>query len=454
MKNVSKNRNIHFVGIGGSGMSAIAEVLISCGYNISGSDLKSTNITERLKKLGVKIFIGHNAENIKSVDILVVSRAIINNNPELISAKRNKIPIISRAEMLAKITKSKYTITVTGTHGKTTISSLVSLVLDNCGLDPTIIIGGELNNIKTNGRFGIGDYVVVESDESDGSFLKLSPTIAVVSNIDNDHLDFYDDMENLKKTFLKHINSVSSHYGIAIVCSDDRNIKNIIPKINKKYITYGFNGNPDIKALNVRILKNFRMKFDVFYKKNTIGDICIKIPGKHNVLNSLAAIGVGLFLKIPFDLIAKAINKFDGVVRRFDIKGEKKGIMIIDDYAHHPTAIISTLKTIKYVWPRRRLIVLFQPHRYTRTNNLFEDFGKSFTSADIVNVLDIYSAGEQQIEGVSSELILKSLISNKCNAVKFFDLKRILNMLSIGDIVLTLGAGDIWKKGEELLNII
>ncbi|GHT50527.1 UDP-N-acetylmuramate--L-alanine ligase [Endomicrobiia bacterium] len=447
-----KNQNIHFVGVGGAGMSAIAEVLINLGYAISGSDLKKTDVTDHLKNIGAKIYIGHSAKNIKSADLIVTSTAVSKRNHEVVAALNNKIPVIPRMEMLAELARLKYAVTISGTHGKTTTTSLTSLVLDEGGLDPTIVIGGKLKNLKTSARLGKGDYIVIEADESDGSFLKLSPAIAVVTNIDNDHLGYYGNMENLKEAFVKHINCIP-FYGVAVVCSDDKVVKEIIPKITRKYITYGFTGKPDIKASDVKVLKNCT-SFNVVYMGKKTGNVCIRTPGKHNILNSLAAIGVGLWLNIPFSLVAQAINKFDGVGRRLEIKGEKNGITVIDDYGHHPTEVDITLKAIKHFWPKRRLIVLFQPHRYTRTNNLFDEFGKSFPDADIVKVLNIYPAGEKPIKGVTSDLILKSLKNNKCNAEKFYDLAKFSKTLLPGDIVLTLGAGDVWKKGEKLLTLI
>ncbi|BAV59179.1 UDP-N-acetylmuramate--L-alanine ligase [Endomicrobiia bacterium] len=447
-----KNQNIHFVGIGGSGMSGIAEVLINLGHRVSGSDLKKTDVTEYLKAVGAKIYIGHSCKNIKSAEVVVTSTAISRNNPEVVAALKKRIPIIARIEMLVELARLKYAVTITGTHGKTTTTSLTSLVLHNGGLDPTIVIGGRLKNLKTNAKLGRGDYIVVEADESDGSFLRLSPIITVVTNIDNDHLDYYDSMENLKEAFVKHINCIP-FYGTAIICSDNEVVRKIIPQITRRYITYGLMGNPDIKASNIKVLKN-HTSFDVFYMRKKVGSVCMKILGKHNVSNSLAAIGVGLRLGISFSSIADTINKFDGVSRRLEIKGEKNGMMVIDDYGHHPTEVAATLRAIKLFWPERRLVVLFQPHRYTRTKQLFNEFGRSFSDADFVKVLDIYSAGEQPIDEVTSDLILESLLSNKCKAEKFSDLEEFSKGLSVGDVVLTLGAGDVWKKGEELLALI
>ena len=447
-----KNQNIHFVGIGGSGMSGIAEVLINLGHNVSGSDLKKTDVTEHLKAIGAKIFIGHDGKNIKNAEVVVTSTAVSRSNPEVVAALKNKIPVIPRVEMLAELARLKYAVTIAGTHGKTTTTSLASLVLDEGGLDPTIVIGGRLKNLKTSARLGRGEYIVAEADESDGSFLKLSPVITVVTNIDNDHLDYYGNMENLKEAFVKHINSIP-FYGAAIICSDNKLVKEIIPKITRKYVTYGLTGEPDIKAKNIKVLKDCT-SFDVVYLGKKTGTVRIKIPGKHNILNSLASIGVGMLLGIPFNLIAKAINSFDGVGRRLEIKGEKNGITVIDDYGHHPTEVAATLKAIKHFWPKRKLWVLFQPHRYTRTAQLSGEFGKSFKDADAVKVLEIYAAGEKPIAGVSSELILAGLRKNSCRAEKFKDVESFSREIKSGDIVLTLGAGDVWKKGEELLTAI
>jgi len=452
IKMFKKHQHIHFVGIGGSGMSGIAEVLINLGHNVSGSDLKKTDVTDHLKKIGAKIYIGHNAKNIKNADVVVTSTAVSKTNPEVAAAAKSKIPVIPRIEMLAELARLKYAVTIAGTHGKTTTTSMTALVLDEGGLDPTIVIGGRLKNLKTSARLGRGEYLVAEADESDGSFLKLSPVITIVTNIDNDHLDYYGDMESLKAAFVKHINSIP-FYGAAIICTDDKNVREIIPQINRRYITYGLAGDPDIKAKNIKVLKNCT-SYDVTYKGKKAGNVCIRVPGKHNISNSLAAIGAGMWLGIPFKHIAKAIDSFEGVGRRLEIKGEKDGITVMDDYGHHPTEIKATLSAIKHFWPKRKLTVLFQPHRYTRTANLYNEFGASFGDADCVKLLDIYSAGEKPIDGITSELILGSLKKNKCAAEKFADSASLAKTLESGDIVLTLGAGDVWKRGEELLALI
>lgn len=448
----NKPQNIHFVGIGGSGMSGIAEVLINLGHRVSGSDLKKSETTDRLKSLGAKIFIGHNKKNIKNASVIVTSTAVHKDNPEVKEALKRKIPAIRRIEMLAELARLKYTIAVAGSHGKTTATSLVSLVLSEGGLDPTIIIGGRLKNLDTGAKLGQGQYLLAEADESDGSFLKLSPVITIVTNIDNDHLDYYKTMDNLKNAFVEHINSVP-FYGAAIICADDKVVSEIIPKIARKYITYGLNQNADLQARNIKISNN-RNLFDAFYLGKKLGRIVLKVPGRHNVLNSLAATAVGIMLGIPFKKTAQALYSFDGVGRRLEVKGSKNGILIIDDYGHHPSEIKAVLKAVKDFWGKRRLIVLFQPHRYTRTQLLFKDFGKSFENADIVRILDIYPAGEKPIKNISSSLILKETLKNKTDASKYEGAKDFLKILRAGDIVLTLGAGDIWKEGEKLLTLI
>lgn len=447
-----KIQHIHFVGIGGSGMSGIAEVLLQLGYKVSGSDLKKTEVTEHLEKLGAVVLTGHSAENIKGANVVVTSTAVHKTNPEVVEAEANKIPVIPRIEMLAELARLKYTVTIAGTHGKTTTTSMASIVLERGGLDPTMVIGGRFKNIKSGAKLGKGDYLVAEADESDGSFLKLSPTITVVTNIDNDHLDYYGTIDNIKRAFVEHINSVP-FYGKAIVCSDDANVAEIIPKIKRPYCTYGFNGNPDFTAKDVK-RKDSSTSFDVVAGGKELGNIDLKVPGRHNVLNALAAVAVGAELGIPFDKIAKALGEFSGVGRRLEIKGEKNGIMVIDDYGHHPTEVKATVAAVKGNWPSRRLVVLFQPHRYSRTAHLYKQFAESFDEADAVKVLDIYPASEKPIPGVTSALILDGIIARGRPAGAFPGPEMLLKELKAGDIVLTLGAGDVWKQGEELLKQI
>lgn len=448
----NRKQKIHFVGIGGSGMSGIAEVLLNLGHKVSGSDIKKTDITQHLKKCGAKIYIGHSADNIKNVDVVVTSTAISKDNKEVVQAAKNKIPIIPRIEMLAELARLKYAVTVAGTHGKTTTTSLTAMVLNEGGLDPTIVIGGKLKNLKSSARLGKGKYIVAEADESDGSFLKLSPVLTVVTNIDNDHLDYYGNIENLKQAFIKHINSIP-FYGCAIICTDNALIKEILPFITRKYITYGFLGKTDITAKGISASEG-RIEFQAVYKGRKLGKINLKVLGKHNVLNALAAVGVGLQFNLAFSKIKKALNNYDGVGRRMEIKGEKKGITVIDDYGHHPTEINATLSAIKYNWPKRKLTAIFQPHRYTRTQKLYEDFGSALKKADKIYIMDIYSAGEKQIKGVSADLIVQSAAKNKCDVCKFTDIKTVADALKPGDIILTIGAGNVWQKGEELLKLI
>lgn len=445
-----KEQKIHFVGIGGSGMSGIAEVLLNLGHKVSGSDIKKTDVTQRLKQLGAKIYIGHNAKNVKKVDVVVTSTAIPKDNPEVIQAIKNKIIIIPRVEMLIELARLKYTITIAGTHGKTTTTSMASMVLGE--LDPTIVIGGKLKHLKSGAKLGKGEYLIAEADESDGSFLKLSPVTTVVTNIDNDHLDYYGNMENLKDAFVRHINSVP-FYGSAIICTDSPLIREVLPKLTRKYITYGLTGNPDVTAKSIKVV-NGNTEFHVIYKGKKLGKITLKVPGQHNILNALASITVGLQYNISFSNIKEALNNYGGVGRRIEIKGEINDITVIDDYGHHPTEIEATLSAIKHNWKNRRLVAIFQPHRYTRTQNLYKEFGKSLIKADEVYIMDIYPASEKPIKGITSDLIINSAIENKCNVFKFKNIKAIANTLKKGDILLTIGAGNVWQKGEELLTLI
>jgi len=447
-----KIQHIHFVGIGGSGMSGIAEVLLHLGYQVSGSDLKKTEVTDHLESLGATVFTGHKPANVSGANVVVTSTAVNRANPEVVEAEKNGIPVIPRIEMLAELARLKYTVSIAGTHGKTTTTSMASLVLEKGGLDPTMVIGGRLKNIKSGAKLGKGDYLVAEADESDGSFLKLSPTIAVVTNIDNDHLDYYGTLDNIRRAFVEHINSVP-FYGTAILCADDANVAGILPQIRRPYTTYGLNPGADYSAKNI-VKKDSVTAFDVYRKGGMLGGVSLKVIGDHNVLNALAAAAVGVELGIPFGKISQALGDFAGVGRRMEIKGDKNGVLVIDDYGHHPTEIKATISAVKGNWPERRLIVLFQPHRYTRTAHIYKEFGKAFGSADVVKILDIYAAGEQQVPGVTSRLILDDIIANGKDAQPYTGVEALAGELKAGDIVLTLGAGDVWKQGEELLKRI
>ncbi|MBN1621920.1 MAG: UDP-N-acetylmuramate--L-alanine ligase [Endomicrobiales bacterium] len=447
-----KIQHIHFVGIGGSGMSGIAEVLLNLGYKITGSDLKRSDVTDYLKAKGAKVFIGHKSSNINGANVVVTSTAIGTANPEVKAANRKKVPVIPRVEMLAELARLKYTVTIAGTHGKTTTTSLTSLVLEKGGFDPTIVIGGRLKNLKSGAKLGKGEYLVAEADESDGSFLKISPTITVITNIDNDHLDYYGSIENIKDAFCKHANSVP-FYGCAIVCTDDPNVREIIPDIKRKYYTYGLKGNPDFTVSDVKNIDS-GFTFNVRYKGKKLGMVTLSAIGEYNVQNALAAIVVGIELGIPFDKISSALKSFAGVGRRIEIKGQKKGVLVIDDYGHHPAEIKATIGAVRKNWPERRLIVLFQPHRYSRTAHLYNEFAQCFNLADKVKLMEIYPAGEKPIPGVTSQLIYKSVKKHSRNIEHYSGLELLLRQLKSNDLLLTLGAGNVCQIGEEILRRI
>jgi len=448
-----KVRRIHFVGIGGVGMCGIAEVLANLGYRVSGSDLKASDNTKRLESLGVRVHIGHDSSQVEGADVVVRSSAVSGNNVELLAAKEKLIPIIPRAEMLAELMRMKYGIAVAGTHGKTTTTSMVSSILAQAGLDPTIVIGGRLNSLGLNARLGKGDFLVAEADESDGSFLKLSPTIAVVTTIDEEHLDFYRDLDHIKDTFLQFVNKVP-FYGAAVLCLDQVNIQEILPAIEKRFITYGLHSQSDVTARGIR-LDGLNSAFEVFSQNRLLGKISLQIPGLHNVLNALAGIAVGLELEIDFAVIQQALQEFTGVARRFQVKGIfPRDIMLVDDYGHHPAEVLVTLKAAKDAFDRR-LVVIFQPHRYTRTQLLLSDFYRAFHQADVLIVTEIYPAGEDAIPGVSGALIVQG-VKERGHREAYFVRKKedvchlAMELIEEKDLVLTLGAGDIWRVGEEL----
>jgi len=444
---------IHFVGIGGIGMSGIAEVLLNLGYKVSGSDLRRSEITDRLADLGGEIFFGHARENVAGADVVVISSAVKEDNPEVLEAREYLIPVIPRAEMLAELMRMKYGIAIAGTHGKTTTTSMVATLLGHGGIDPTIVIGGRLNSIGTNARLGQGKFLVAEADESDGSFLKLSPTIAVVTNIDADHLDFYSGLDQIKDTFVEFINKVP-FYGLAVLCLDSDNVADVIPRVKKRFITYGRSAQADFRALDVR-LEGFSTSFTVQYRGERLGEITFSMPGAHNVLNALAAVAVAMELNVPFSVIQEGFRVFGGVGRRFQVKGEVDDIMVVDDYGHHPAEIRATLAAAKGGWDRR-LVVAFQPHRYTRTKELFDEFVKAFHDADVLVLTDIYPAGEAPIEGVTAEALARGIKQHgQKDVTHVADREAVADHLSgiirPGDIVLTLGAGNIWQAGEALL---
>jgi UDP-N-acetylmuramate--alanine ligase len=449
-----KIEKIHFVGIGGIGMSGIAEVLLNLGYKVSGSDLRTTEITDRLQALGGEIHLGHAGTNVVDADVVVISSAVHDDNPEVVAATERLIPVIPRAEMLAELMRMKYGIAIAGTHGKTTTTSMVATVLSHGGIDPTIVIGGRLNSIGTNARLGQGKFLVAEADESDGSFLLLSPTIAVVTNIDADHLDFYSGIEEIKDTFVQFINKIP-FYGLAVLCLDNDNVADIIPRVKKRFITYGLAAQADFRATDVQ-LEGFTTSFVVHYRGERLGEITFPMPGAHNVLNALATVAVAMELNLPFTAIQEGFKAFGGVGRRFQIKGEVNGIMVVDDYGHHPTEIRATLSAAKSGW-NRRLVVVFQPHRYSRTKELFEEFVKAFYDADVLILTDIYPAGEQPLAGVTAEALAARIKRHGQKDVTWLADRNAIcdHLLAIakpGDIVLTLGAGNIWQTGEAILD--
>jgi len=444
---------MHFIGIGGIGMSGIAEILINLGYEVSGSDLRESEQTKRLESLGATVFVGHGPSNIKDYNVVVTSTAIDQSNSELIEAKKRNIPIIHRSEMLAELVRLKHGIGVAGTHGKTTTSSMLAYLLYHGGINPTAVIGGKVLNFGSNARTGEGEYIVFEADESDGTFLKLLPSIAIVTNIDADHLDHYKYFNNIKEAFLEYINNIP-FYGYSVLCIDDVTIRELLPRIERPYITYGFAEGADFRATDVRI-DNCVMKFNCLYRGELLGEFETVQLGNHNVLNSLSVIAVALDLGLEVETIQKGMAKFQGIGRRFERIGEEKGIMVIDDYGHHPTEIRATLSALKKL--NRNLIVVFQPHRYTRTELLWDEFGQSFANADQVYLSEIYPAGEDPIEGVTSSLISESIKKHEGrDAVvipKFEDISSIIaENAKEGDLIVTLGAGDIYKVGRQIID--
>jgi UDP-N-acetylmuramate--alanine ligase len=446
-------KHIHFVGIGGIGMSGIAEVLLNLGYKVSGSDMKESDTTERLRRLGGEIFFGHRAENITSPHVVVISSAVKNDNVEVIAAREKQVPVIPRAEMLAELMRLKYGVAIAGAHGKTTTTSMVATVFAAGGIDPTVVIGGKLNSLGTNAKLGQGEFLVAEADESDGSFLKLSPTIAVVTNIDAEHLDYYKDIDEIKTAFLTFINKVP-FYGVSVLCLDQPHIQALIPSLQKRYQTYGMSTQADYQARDIS-LRPLGSTFKVMHHNKDLGPFELSVPGVHNISNSLAAIAVARELDIDIETIRKALREFSGVQRRFQIKGEVGGVIVVDDYGHHPTEIKATLAAAA-TGMERRVVVVFQPHRYTRTQHLLEDFFTAFNQADKLIVMDIYAAGEKPIPGVSGKALYEGIKKHGHKDVMFIPeqdklIEHLLKVLKKGDLMITLGAGDVWKLGELVL---
>jgi len=439
-------------------MSGIAELLLNLGYEVSGSDLRESDITRRLSALGGSIHVGHRAEWISGAEVVVISAAIREDNPEVAAARQAKIPVIPRAEMLAELMRlKKYGIAVAGSHGKTSTTSLTAWILAEAGFDPTVVIGGQVNSIGSNAKLGSGEFLVAEADESDGSFLHLSPVVEVVTNIDLEHLDFYPDIDKIKAVFLEFISKIP-FYGAAIICLDNDNIADLLPQIKKRIITYGMSAQADIHARGLTT-SGLSSNYELCCGNEVLGLINLPLAGRHNVYNSLAAAAVALELGVPFEVIAKAMSEFSGVQRRLQIKGEAGSITVVDDYGHHPTEIRATLGAMRAAWPKRRLVVMFQPHRYSRTKGLFKEFCTAFHDADFLFMTDIYPASENPIPGVTSQALLEQIRAHGQKNVYYVpDLNNIAHQivpfLQDDDVVLSLGAGSIWQSGEQVLAAI
>ncbi|MHB8810345.1 MAG: UDP-N-acetylmuramate--L-alanine ligase [Desulfobulbaceae bacterium] len=453
-----KTKHIHFVGIGGIGMSGIAELLLNLGYRVSGTDLRVTDITRRLERLGAKVSQGHSADVVAGADVVVTSSAVNRENPEVVAALSQHIPVIQRAEMLAELMRlKKYGIAVAGSHGKTSTTSMVSWMLHLAGLDPTVVIGGKVDSLGGNAKLGEGEFLVAEADESDGSFLKLSPVIEVVTNIDLEHLDYYRDLEHIKDVFVQFMERIP-FYGVVVLCLDDPNIASLLPRVQKRIITYGLSEQAEVHATEIRS-GGLHSEFTVRRGDATLGRVSMSIPGRHTIYNSLATIAVGLELEIDFPVIASALASFEGVQRRLQVKGEAGGILVVDDYGHHPTEIRATMDAVREGWPERRLVVAFQPHRYTRTKALFDEFKTAFHRADVLVLTDIYAASEAPLEGVTSAALAEAVkLHGQRNVHHLPDVeelpRELVGLLRPGDLVLTLGAGNIVHAGESLLAIL
>jgi UDP-N-acetylmuramate--alanine ligase len=445
-------RHIHFVGIGGIGMSGLAEILRTLEFDVSGSDLKENDTTRRLAMLGVRIDVGHRAENVKGADVVVYSSAIASLNPEIKEARASGVPVIARAEMLAELMRVKYGVAIAGSHGKTTTTSLVATVLRAAGLDPTVVVGGKMAALGSNARLGAGDLLVAEADESDGSFLRLTPTIAVVTNIDPEHLDHYGSHDKLKDAFIEFASSVP-FYGLAVLCLDHPHVQDILPRIQRRHVTYGLSPQADFHARGVSH-RGMEMHFIAYKRGRSLGEFVVRMPGLHNVQNCLAVIAIADELEVPLDVAKQALATFGGVARRFTVVGEVNGITLVDDYGHHPAEIEATLDAAQNAFGRR-VVVAFQPHRYTRTRDLFHEFTRAFNKADVLFVTDVYAAGEQPIEGVSSATLVQSIREHGHHSVRYVaDKKKMAeeleSVIEPGDIVIALGAGDINQSVREL----
>ncbi len=448
-------KRVHFVGIGGIGMSGIARLLLSLGFEVSGSDIKRSEITKALERQGARIVYAHRPENVEGAEVVVYSSAIRPDNPELLRAKELGLRVIPRAQMLVEIMDlHRYNIAVAGAHGKTTTSSMIAAVLTHAGLKPTVAVGGKLNGFNENAWLGKRDYLVAEADESDGSFLRMNPWLAVVTNIDAEHLDFYPDLEAVKEAFENFFKRVVPE-GALVICLDNPSLEDLYRKgLPRRVCTYGFH--PQARVRGILIEEGPAARFEVHWQGKPLGEVRLSLPGRHNVQNALAAVAVGLELGLPFEEIARGLARFTGVRRRLEVKGDIGGILVLDDYAHHPTEIKATLQALKAAYPARRLVILFQPHRYTRTKALFEDFVSAFDLADVLMLTEIYPASETPIPGVTGERLAAALKKRREGETYFAETKevllaRVLSILEPGDVVVSMGAGDIYRVTEALI---
>ena len=450
------SQRVHFIGIGGIGMSGIAEVLLTMGYAVSGSDLRSSAVTERLAGMGATIFVGHAAANAAACDVVVTSTAVAKDNPEVMEARSRKIPVIQRAEMLAELMRLKYGIAIAGMHGKTTTTSMVAAVLAGGGLDPTVVVGGRVDAMGSNARLGTSRYLVAEADESDRSFLKLGAILAVVTNLDREHMDTYADMADVEQAFVAFMDKVP-FYGAVTACVDNAMLREILPRVTRKVYTYGESEDADFRLKVLESDGGSHAKFEVNTRGLLLGPFELHVPGKHNLLNATAAVAIGLQLGIPAEKIAEGLKSFRGVDRRFQTKGVAAGVTVIDDYGHHPTEIKATLQAARECG-YGRVLVLFQPHRYTRTRDLMAEFGAAFGDADAVQVLDIYAASEQPIEGVSGESLAAEMRKNGGRVQYAASMKEAVERLAAdarpGDMVMTMGAGNVVQAGGMLLEAL
>ncbi len=462
IKRMRRIQCVHFVGIGGSGMSGIAEVMLSLGYDVQGSDLKSNKQTKRLENQGATVFIGHAPGNIRDADAVVVSSAVDETNPEVTAAREQLMPVVSRAEMLAELMRFRYSIAVAGTHGKTTTTSLIASVLAEGDLDPTFVIGGRLKSADANAKLGQGDYLVAEADESDASFVHLKPMLAVVTNIDADHMSTYDgDIEKLKSSFIEFLHNLP-FYGLAVVCSDDPGVNDVLGNIGRSVTTYGTNADADVRAINI-VFSAGHTEFDVVRAVSPVLHVSLHLPGMHNVRNALAAIAVADELQIGSDAVVKALADFEGIDRRFQqmgvVKTTEGSVLLVDDYGHHPTEIAATLSAARTGWPGKRVVLVFQPHRYSRTRDLMDDFATVLCDADVLVLLEVYAAGEEPIAAADGRAMARAVRTRGSVEPVFVesldDLQPVLlDLIEDGDLVLTMGAGDIGAYAAELPKLI